>query len=163
MLPISKRIIIFDSLILSNILYGIEIYAKCGTTKINMLQKAQNRLLKILYNQKKLTRTNIIHKEYDVLKISDQYKLRTLLISHKVVHFPNERNIAHNEIIRINHGRNLRNNLNLIATTESYSRKNKISENVSILWNSLLNDKKTICNRDKFKKEIKSLFLNDYN
>ena len=81
-LPKTKRIVLYNSLILPNILYGIELYAW-----LNILQKAQNRILKILFNLNKLANTNTLHRRNNVLKISDLAELRTLLISHRVVHY----------------------------------------------------------------------------
>ena len=155
LIPNEKKILIFYSLILPNIIYGIEIYAKNKCVWINTLQKAQNRLLKILFNLNKRTNTGELHKNNNVLKLSELCKLRTLLIGHKVIYYPNEKNVAHNEIQRnLINGRNMRNNINLRISAASYSAQNKVSENASILWNDIPREIKNIANRENFKKSF---------
>lgn len=162
-LPPEKRIIIFNSLILSNIIYGIELFAKnnCGWNRL--LQKAQNRLLKILFKLPRLTSTNALHKSQNVLKIQDQSKLRTALIGQRVIHYPTELNIAYTEIQNnVDRNRNLRDNLTLRISATSYLAKNKITENAAIIWNDLPHDIRTIRNRDLFKEKVKNRYLNSY-
>ena len=161
-LPATKRIIIFNSLIMSNIVYGIELYAKNKNNFLNILQKAQNRLLKVLFKFHRLKSTNSIHRENEVLKISDQYKLRSLLIGHKVIHHPDKTNITHKNIKRIDHNRILRNNLNLEITTFSFRNNSKISEKSSAIWNEIPNNIKIIKNRDLFKSRIRKSIIDTY-
>ena len=60
-IPNSKRNLVFNSLILSRLIYGAEIYAKNNNKWLVVLQKAQNRILKILFKfKKRQTLTNYI-------------------------------------------------------------------------------------------------------
>ena len=138
LIPNEKKILLYNSLILPNIIYGIEIYGKSNCIWMKTLQKAQNRILKILLNLNIRTSTNGIHKTNNVLKITDMNKLRTILIGHRAIHFPNVTNAAHSELKRnIISERNMRYNINFRVTTESYSTQNKILENTAILWNQI--------------------------
>ena len=102
------------------------------------LQKCQNRLLKFLFNKNKLTNTNLIHKQNNILKVLDLANLKSLLISHKVIHYPNQKNTTHNDmIINTYSGRALRTINSFVLTTECYNRKNKITENAKVKWNEL--------------------------
>ena len=128
-----------------------------------VLQKAQNRILKILFKLERTTSTSLLHKSNQVLKITDLSKLRTLLISHKVIHHPSKTNISHTDIERVNRdNRNLRNNMNMRITTESFLRNNKISENAAVLWNDIPQDLKLIHRRDTFKNKMKDSYLTNY-
>jgi len=60
-LPKDKRILMYKSLSMSNIIYGIELYGKSETQWIKLLQKTQNRLLKILFNINKRFSINSLH------------------------------------------------------------------------------------------------------
>ena len=114
---------------MSIINYGIELYAKNRSVWIEQLQKCQNRLLKILTNNDRFTKTNYIHKKFNILKIEDHAKLRHLLIEHKFFHFPEQRNSAYrNMVINTRAGRNLRDNNNYEISALDYSRNNKIIE-----------------------------------
>lgn len=163
-IPQKKKIMIFNSTVLPNILYGIEIYAKRSNSWLPMLQKAQNRLLKILLKLNRLTNTNKIHNENSVLKVTDLCKIRSLLIGHKVVHFPEKCNAAHQNIKRNDqNNRVLRNNTNnLVITTNSYLQQNTVGENVAKLWNELNYEEKGIKNRNSFKEKIKLRLLENY-
>lgn len=158
-----KRIQIFNALVLPNVIYGIELYAKKNSVWLQTLQKAQNRILKILLNLNRLTNTNYLHKEKKILKVTDMHKLRTILIGHKVIHHPSNCNTAQEKIKRNErNGRTLRNNNNLVITTNTFSVQNTVGENVAKLWNSLNMDNKEIKNRETFKCVIKNNFINSY-
>lgn len=160
----NKKILIYKSLSMSVINYGIELYAKRDSVWVKLLQKCQNRILKILFNKTRLTRTNIIHQDNKVLKITDLAKLRSLLISHRVIYNSQSLNITYASMrINTNTVRPLRNTTNLVITTNSYSYKNKITENAAINWNSLSNNNKIIKNRQAFKEKITSDILMSYN
>ena len=163
LIPESKKILIFNSLVLPNILYAVEIYAKNSSKWLSILQKCQNRIIKILFNKNRLTSTNQIHNDYKILKIADLAKQRALLISHKVIHSRNETNICHSAMqVNYYNGRNLRRNNNLIIAADFYLSKNKITEFSSIEWNKLPHDLRNIKNRNKFKDETKKMLLNSY-
>lgn len=163
-IPKKSLSLIYNSLSLSIINYGIELYGKNTNKWVNQLQKTQNRMLKLLYSKPKLYSTNLLHKENKILKIEDRSKLRQALIIHRFIHKTNTTNYTHRNLILNNnlHNRDLRNYLNIQVTAESHRRQNKIIENASIIWNSLNLDLKEIYNREKFKYTHEVLTLQSY-
>ena len=61
---------IYYAFIYSRILYGIEVYSSCSETHINRLQVIQNKLLKLILKLDRLTATNILHKEINLLEVT---------------------------------------------------------------------------------------------
>ena len=61
---------IYYAFIYSRIQYGIEVYSSCSETHINRLQVIQNKLLKLILKLDRLTATNILHKEINLLKVT---------------------------------------------------------------------------------------------
>ena len=77
----------------------------------------------------KPTATNKIHKNYNILKISDNAKVRTLLISHKFIHNKSETNNSTKEMKLANTTRNLRSILNFEVSAEYFNKLIKLSRN----------------------------------
>jgi len=162
-LPQSKKILVYKAITFSKINYGIELYARKETIWVKQLQKTQNRLLKILLKKKLTTRTNLLHAENCILKISDQSKLRLNLIAHNVAHAKNAINTAYIQMeINSHSGRILRNSLDFTINSCYYSPTNKVIESCMIQWNNLSLNNKNISTRQKFKEEIMKLLLATY-
>lgn len=161
-LPQDKKVLIFNSLSLSNIIYGIELYANKIDSNVKRLQKCQNRILKILFIKNHFTNTNVLHKNIKIMKIKDLVQLRQLLLSHKVIHERHKVNTTHSSMIVNQPIRNLRNINNFTITAAHYEYRNKITESACIFWNELSNDTKSIINRNAFKEHIKTFCINNY-
>ena len=158
----NDKIIIYNALSGSVIRYGIELYAKNEDKWTRQLQKNQNRLIKILFKMDKLTGTNKLHKNYNILKISDNAKLRTLLISHKFIHNKSETNNSTKEMKLANTTRKLRSILNFEVSAEYFNKFNKVIEKSATCWNDLNNETKLIKNRNNFKHAIAQNMINAY-
>ena len=74
-----------NAFILSRINYAIEIYGDASKKLLKRTQVHQNRILKILQYRNICTSTNAIHRDFGVLKISDQYELKILRLMHLYV------------------------------------------------------------------------------
>ena len=61
---------IYYAFIYSRIQYGIEVYSSCSEMHINRLHVIQNKILKLILKLDRLTATNILHKEINVLKVT---------------------------------------------------------------------------------------------
>ena len=155
---------IFKSLSVSLINYGIELYGRHKNKWIDQLQKTQNRLIKILTKEHFRTNTNSLYKKYDIIKIHDQAKLRLSLINHRVVYAKESLNCSHRSLQLNNdiHNRNLRNNLNFQTNVNSYDKKNKFVESASVVWNNLNNDLKNTKSRSIFKENFSKELINTY-
>jgi len=162
-IPYNKRILVYKALSFSKINYGIELYCKNESKWTKQLQRTQNRLLKILLSKNKLTGTNKLHKDNNILKIFDQGKARMALLSHRAIHQKEHTNVAYETMKLANQsGRNLRNNLNFITDINYYFKKNKITEGASIIWNNLPQELKLIKNREKFKEAFLKFKIDMY-
>jgi len=158
----NKKIMIYKSLALSKIIYGIELYSKNSNKWLQLLQSTQSRLLKILLNKTLLFRTNSIHNICNIPKIADIAKIRLALHSHKFTHHKESTNVALSNMRSMQHHRILRNNLNLAIDTNYYQRRCKVIETASIIWNSLNQDLKAINNRTLFKNSLTNYFIDHY-
>lgn len=164
-LPQEKLNTIYKAISFSLINYGIELYGRKNDIWLKQLQKTQNRLLKILLRKPKLFSTNKLHRTAQILKVVDLSQLRLSLISHRVIHHSKNINITYQDmqLAQNIHRRNLRNNLNLQTSVNSYANKNKIIEHSSTIWNNLNYDLKQIKNRNTFKDRIQCSLIEQYN
>ena len=76
---------LYNAFIQSRIDYAIEIYGDASKKLLKRTQVHQNRILKILQYRNICTSTNAIHRDFSVLKISDQYELKILRLMHLYV------------------------------------------------------------------------------
>ncbi len=72
----------------SKIQYGIEVYGRANPSTIKKVQTQQNRALKILYNKDFLIPTKTLHKDLDILIISEIYKLNIAKFGYKKKKWP---------------------------------------------------------------------------
>ena len=86
------------------------------------------------------------------------------LISHRVIFKINTLHSAYKNILTTQnvHNRNLRNNLNLVVSAESYRPLNKVLEKASIDWNDLTQEIKNSKNRDTFKSKVENHIIRNY-
>ena len=113
----------------------------------------------------RLTPTNCLHKSANVLKINDNFRLRLMLIIHKIIYNPDKLPLDTKTSITLSndiHNRLTRNNLNIFLTSEAYCKINKIMDTASILWNNLDDKLKQIKNRKSFKEQLHENFVNSY-
>ena len=80
MIPKKCKRQLYFAYVYSQIQYAIEVYGHTAKQNIKKIQVLQNRILKILYSKDWYTSTDTLHKELDLLKVEDIFKL-------KVVHF----------------------------------------------------------------------------
>ena len=73
---------LYNAFIQSRIDYAIEIYGDASKKLIQRTQVHQNRILKILQYKNTHASTNAIHRDFGMLKISDQYELKILKLMH---------------------------------------------------------------------------------
>ena len=163
-LPLNKLLMLFKSLIQSNILYGLEIYANSPKSGIKHLQLVQNAILKKLYGKSTIFNTNILHFDLKILKIEDLYKTRMCLLLF------DSKNLSSNNVYL----ENLSNAINLPNhryktrnTLFKNIKANSITQNMSSYiiiknWNELPQNIREIKKRNLFKDEIENFFLKKY-
>ena len=74
---------IYYSMIYSKIQYGLLTFGLTTAKNIKKIQTLQNRLLKVLKNQKYRTPTNDLHNSLDILKVKDILNQGILCFVHK--------------------------------------------------------------------------------
>ena len=84
--PKQCSLTLYDSLVTSKISYGLEAYGTTHAKLLNELQVLQNRILKIIHFKDRKYATNCLHKELDIVKIRDLYRIKILKLMHQV-HF----------------------------------------------------------------------------
>ena len=89
-MPKQCLLTLYDSLVTSKIGYGLEAYGSTETKKLNELQVLQNRILKIIHFKDHKYSTNRLHKELNIVKVHDLFRIKILKIMHQV-HFSKER------------------------------------------------------------------------
>jgi len=146
-----KKLTIYNALVTSKINYGLELYGRKNTKWLCLLQKTQNKLLKILFQKNILYSTNSLHYNLKILKVIDLQKLRLALLI-----FDNKINL----IIKTKY--TLRDKMNIALTSDAYQYINKISDSAIIVWNDLPSRIKIIENRNLFKKMAIENYLNNY-
>ena len=76
---------IYYAFIYSRIQYGIEVYSSCSETHTNRLQVIQNKLLKLILKLHRLTATNMLHNDINVLRVTHIGESSVLGFVDKVV------------------------------------------------------------------------------
>jgi len=78
-LSFKNKKIIYESWLKSHLSYGIECYAWAKGKDINKLQKVQNKLIKILFGDKKYYSSKDIFKKTGILKIKELQKFKIII------------------------------------------------------------------------------------
>lgn len=84
-LPPQVRYTIYNSLVKPHLDYLIEVWGTAAKTNLNMIQIAQNKLIKRLFNYNFLTPTTILYKETKILNILQSYIYNTCILIRKIL------------------------------------------------------------------------------
>ena len=76
---------LYFTFIYSRIKYGIEVYGRCSAQNTNKIQVMQNKLLKLLLRKHRMTPTDEIHKNMNLLKVSDIYECNVLTFVNDIM------------------------------------------------------------------------------
>ena len=152
---------IYYSMIYSKIKYGILTYGLTTATNLNKVQIIQNKLLKVITNQKYRTPTNDLHNSLEILKVKDILTQETLSFVHNFTH--NKLPIIFNNYFRkFNdiHDRNTRNRNNFIIPRSKTVLGSKTIKYIgTVTWNALDQNIKLIDNIKKFRLSWKKIIL----
>lgn len=85
-LPRKVKYIIYNSLVKPHLDYLIELWGTAAKTNINILQTAQNKLIKTLFNYNYRTSTQKIYAETKLMNLNQTYVYYTCLLVHKIFH-----------------------------------------------------------------------------
>ena len=163
-IPTNCARILYYSFIYPRISYGIEIYGKTSKLNINKLQIMQNKCLKILLNLHPRTSTNYVHKLANVLKVSDISEYVTINFVHRQLN-GNLPPIYNNYFVRNSqiHHYATRQSSHLYLPQPNSQHGHKMTKFMGpLLWNSLPGNLREITNNERFKKELKQFYINNY-
>ena len=94
---------LYFAFIYSRIKYGIKVYGRCSAQNASKVQVMQNKLLKLLLRKYRMTPTDEIHENMNLLKVSDIYECNVLTFVNDIMmkrcpdsmqqYYPKRRNI----------------------------------------------------------------------
>ena len=168
-LPRRALLTIYDSLFMSHVQYGLEVWGGNDTAKgKKRLQNIQKKAIRHISKSFYIAHTEPRMKSMGFLKIDDQYKLQCAKLAH--------------DMINKNCPQNLQDTLNLCTESHTYSLRSaannplEMRENLTDrrelrmsfskmgpkVWNSIPEAIRKIKNRDNFKNKLKSHILEGY-
>lgn len=158
-LPRKVCYIIYNSLVKPHIDYLIQIWGSAAKTNLISLQRAQNKLIKILFRYNFLTATEKIYKETKLMNITNTYKYNTCILIRKILSKDIHTNISFTTKNKYPHLRRLRsaNNIILRPPRTNYGKRNITFESAQ-LYNKLPSNIKECKSMQTFKKLLKSYF-----
>ena len=148
-------------MIYSKIKYGILTYGLTTSTNMKKIQVIQNKLLKVISNQKYRTPTNELHNSLELLKVKDIFTQELLTF---VQDFNNNKlpSVFNNYFTKFNdyHSINTRNKDNFIVPRFKTVFGSKVIKYFgAVTWNSLNCDIKKIKNIKLFRQSWKKIIL----
>ena len=149
---------IYYALIYSRIKYGISVYGQACDSKFKKIQTLQNKLLKVLSSKNYQFSTDMLHNEFDILKIKDIIKQETITFVHKF----SSNSLPpvfddYFETLASNHNRNTRHGshlLKIINHTTNFSAASMKIQGAKV-WNRLDTNLKVITNLKNFRNKFK--------
>lgn len=161
-LPKNTRYCIYNALVKPHIDYLIQIWGTAAKSHLDVIQRAQNKLVKVLFHYPFLTSTKKIYKETNLLNITQSYIYFTCLLIRKIL-----TNDIHSEIKftkkRQIHKMTLRsaNDIVLRAPRTNYGKKTILFEGGQ-LYNKLPKNIKEAKSMYSFKKLLKQYISNNF-
>jgi len=152
-----KLLLMYKSLILSKIAYGIELYGNANKVQINKLQRLQNWFLKLILKKPKLYSTLNLHKDANILLLTDFIDFRKCVFMFDLQHsyVKNE----YTSIINMRHQSSV-SNYNTRSKNDIFLEKYSLYKNkmlftqCALSWNRLSTSLKIISCRKLFKQEL---------
>lgn len=160
-LPQKVRYLIYNALVKPHIDYLVEIWGSAAKTNLNQIQRAQNKLIKALFNYNYLTPTEELYKKTKLLNITQIYIYNTCLLIRKILTKNINTQLVFTKKVQVQK-MVLRNANNLVcrAPRTNYGKKNILFEGVQ-LYNKLPSDIKNTQSLQTFKKLLKYYILNN--
>lgn len=160
--PKSVRYTIYNTLVKSHLDYLIEVWGCAAKSKISSLQRAQNKIVKLLFHYDYLTPTSRIYKETGIMTISQTYKYKTCILIRKILNNKIITKIKFTKRHEIQSRVSRRaNNIILQMHRTNYGKKNIMYEGAQ-LYNKLPNHLKQIKSFSLYKTKLKKHILSDH-
>jgi hypothetical protein len=153
--PRRVKFLIYNALVKPHIDYLIEVWGTAAKTNLNKLQRAQNKLIKVLFNYNFLTSTDKIYNDTKIMTVTQTYVYYTCLLIRKILSKGIQTQISFSKNHQFQRMK-LRNadNLVLRAPRTNYGNKSLVFEGAK-LYNNLPKDIKDCKSMFSFKKYLK--------
>jgi len=149
---------LYYTLVYSRIKYGLSVYGQAGKTKLHKIQVLQSKLMKVLSSKKFRYSTDMLHNEFEILKVEDMVKQEVVTF---VFNYFNDSlpSVFDNyyETLASTHGINTRHGSSLIRKIKHKTdiAAHSIKIQGAELWNRLDVNLKSISNVKTFRKKYK--------
>lgn len=159
----NSKYLLYNSFISSHLIYCAVIYNNSLKTDLDKLQRMQNKVLKILFNKSRLTRTETLYKELKILQIEYIIKNESIKLIYKI-----ENKIINNNIRLVEnnsfHSYSTR-SANHFHVEQAMSNRglNRVTNSAVKEFNKIPNELKLIANFCNFKKKLKLYLLDKQN
>ena len=154
---------IYYALVYPHLLYGVEIYANTFDNHIDPLLKLNNKILRVLQKQSRITPIRNLYLNYNTLQISDLHKFQIYCFVHKFIYNREKLPPAFNNYFTFNHSVHDHFTRKFNELHKSVSNKifgfNHIKEKGPRLWNNLPLELKSIKSFINFKRYLKNWLL----
>lgn len=160
-LPRHVRYTIYNSMIKSHLDYLIEVWGTAARSNLQILQTAQNKIIKTLFKYNYLTSTEKIYKETQLMNLHQMYRYNTCILIRKIL-----TKDIHSQIIFTKRAQTYKiltrqaNNICLSQPRTKYGKRNIMYEGAN-LYNKLPKDIKEIKSSNIYKKTLKKYILNE--
>ena len=160
---INKRLVrqLYFAFIYSRISYGIEIFGNSSTANLSRMQVIQNKLLKLVLEMDRMTPTNSLHVNLHLLKVSDIFKVNTIVFVNNSLLKLCPRNFNDYFTTYMNNY-NLRNTGLRVPYARTVIGSQSVKVQGARLWNDLPDFIKQLRYQKNFKKHIVKYFIEQY-
>jgi len=160
-----KLLMLYKSLVISNLAYGIELYGSTNKKYISLLQKLQNWFLKLILKRPKLYSTNSLHYESKILKICDLVVYRKCIFLFDMMN--NYKENEYNKIINVRYQYqisklNTRHKNNIFIGKFNKFKEKTVFYTCASFWNNLPEKLKCLQDRKQLKQELFEYLLSSY-
>lgn len=160
-IPKNMRYTIYNSLVKSHLLCLIEMWGSVGKTKLQELQRIQNRIIKVLFRYPYLTPTRTIFKETKLMNIKQLYIYNTCVLIRKIMDKPIHTDISFVKKSQISKRSLRRPSLLVLPTIRTNYAKKSVTYEGAQLFNNLPSSVKNVTFRS-FKSQLSKHILENY-
>lgn len=161
-IPKNIRFTIYNSLVKSHLLYLIEIWGNAGKTKLQELQRVQNKIIKILFRYPYLTPTYKIFEETKLMNIKQLYMYTTCILIRKILDKKIKTNLSFTKISEVSKRSRRRPSLLVLPKPRTnYSKRNITYEGANI-YNNLPSNIKNVSSFNIFKSQLSKYITENF-
>lgn len=158
-IPRKLRFNIYNALVKSHLLYLIEIWGSTSKTKIQELQRAQNKIIKILFCYPYLTPTCKIFDETQLMNIKQLYMYNTCILIRKIINGTIHTNVKFIKKSQISNRSLRRPSLLVLPRPRTNYAKKDITYEGAKFYNSLPSHIKNVSSFSGFKSQLSKYII----